>query len=116
MYGLHGLFKVLGGTSELEALGGSFAQLTGLPFNHVLMGWMAAISQILSGLLLATGLKKVWGLIIGLPPLLVAVVVLIKDGEPFSHVSHPIELTILFTGLLIYYRGLPGKQRISFKS
>ena len=116
MYGLHGLFKVLGGTQELEALGSSFAQLSGTPLNHQLMGWMAAGSQILSGLLLATGFKKVWGLLIGLPPLLIAAVILVREGEPFSHFSHPIELSILFTGLLIYYRGVPGKQRISFKS
>ena len=116
MYGLHGLFKVLGGPQELKALGGSFSQLTGLPLDYELMGWMAAGSQILSGLLLATDFKKIWGLLIGLPPLLIAVVILIKEGEPFSHFSHPIELSILFIGLLIYYRGVPRQQRISFKS
>ena len=116
MYGLHGIFKVLAGTQELMALGESFGQLTGLPLNHEWMGWLAAISQILSGLLLATGIKKIWGLLIGLPPLLIAMIILIKEGEPFSHISHPIELSILFTGLLIYYRGVPGKQRISFKA
>ena len=98
-YALHGSHKLAEGREALEALGTSFTELVGMAVPGYPLGLLAALSQLVAGIMIATGFKLHWGVIIGIPTLIIAAIVLILNGEPFSHYSHSLELIVVFIGL-----------------
>lgn len=103
-YAIHGLHKLVEGKESLTELGKSFTDLAGISLPAFSMGLLAAVSQLLSGILISTGYKVKWGVFIGIPPLIIAAIILIINDDPFSHYSHSLELIIVLTGLGLYER------------
>ncbi len=102
---LHGLTKLLKGPAEWEYLGGSFNQLTGLSLPELLLGFSAAFIQTLGGAFIALGLFTRWAALLILPTMLTAVAILLMQHEPFSHYSHPIEITMLLSCFILMGSG-----------
>lgn len=98
-FAFHGVYKLVEGPEALEELGGSLTGLIGVTAPGYYLGLLAALSQLISGLMISTGFKLVWGILIGIPSLIVAAIVLIAKGEPYSHYSHSLELIVVFIGL-----------------
>lgn len=105
MFFFHGLHKFLGGGEELNGLGKDFLSLIGGPeLPTYPIGFMAAAIQLVCGLSIAAGFQVFKASLLGLSTMLVATVVLLSKGEPFSHYSHPVEFSIILIGLALMYR------------
>lgn len=107
MFMSHGWGKVFGGTEAWAKLGGGMSQLgvTVLPVEF--WGFMAAISELGGGLLLAVGLLFRPACFMLLSTMVVAALMhLMVWGDPFQKASHAIEAGILFLSLILIG---PGK-------
>ena len=98
---LHGLFKFFGGEEEMLKLGNDFSSLIGVSLFPLVMGYFAAGIQAVGGLVIAVGSYFRYVIPVVLSTLVVAIVVLLRSGEPFSHYSHPIELSLVLTSMMI---------------
>ena len=101
MLGFHGLTKLAKGSPEWEHLGQAFTQLVGLDLPTLPLGLSAAILQAFCGLAIAVGWHTRWMAAIALPTMLAAMAILLKEGEPFSHYSHPAEISILLISFML---------------
>ncbi len=100
MLSFHGLTKLFKGSNEWEHLGQAFSQFLSIALPALPLGLTAAVIQAICGIAIAVGWHTRWMAIIALPTMLVAVGILLKDGEPFSHYSHPIEISILLIAFM----------------
>jgi len=110
----HGLPKLLGGPETWEQLGGA-VQYIGIDFAPMFFGFMAAISETFGGLLLMLGLFFRPILVLLISTMVVAMFYHIGNDDGFSAISHPLELGILFAGLMFTGSGKFSLDKILFK-
>lgn len=108
MFVVHGWPKLVGGPEKWEKVGGAMATL-GLDFAPQFWGFMAAITEVGGGLLLALGLMTRPVLIGLIFTMVVATWMHISKDSGFPKISHPLKTAIMFIGLFIMG---PGKFSI----
>lgn len=96
---LHGWPKIEGGSEKWVAIGGGMKSF-GIDFIPGFWGFMAAVGEFVGGLLLLTGLLFRISLLALLSVMLVAIRVHVAGEDGFGGISHPLELAIIFFGLL----------------
>jgi len=111
---VHGLPKLLGGPEMWQQIGGA-VQFIGIDFAPMFFGFMAAVAESFGGLLLMLGLFFTPSLILLICTMSVALAYHIGQGDGFSSISHPLELLILFVGLLFTGSGKYSLDRVLFK-
>src|SRR5690606_9083685 len=102
---MHGLPKLTGGAERWEAVGGAMGNL-GITFFPVFWGLMAAITETFGGFLLLLGLAFRPACLLLAFTMLTAALNHLAKGDGLMGASHPIELGIVFIGLLFIG---PGK-------
>ena len=109
MFILHGYPKLFGGPEMWEQVG-SKMQTIGIDILPVAFGFLAGITECFGGLCLVSGLffRPALGFLIVV--MAVAASTHIAGGDPFSTISHSIEMAIVFIGLLFIG---PGKYSLS---
>lgn len=108
MFMVHGWPKISGGPEKWLALGEAMNHL-GISFAPAFWGFMAAFAEFFGGLLLLVGLLARPATFLLAFTMLVATVMHLKSGHDFvPKVSYPLELMIVFLGLLLL-----GPGRIS---
>ncbi len=108
MFVIHGWPKITGGVERWEGLGGAMSHI-GIGFAPVFWGFMAAIAEFFGGILLALGLLTRPVAFLLAFTMFVATMMHIGAGDDFvPRVSYPLELMIVFIGLI-----LTGAGRLS---
>ena len=100
----HGVPKLIAGPEMWTNLGGALGSL-GFDFAPTTMGFLAALSESLGGLLLALGLFTPIASLFLFFTMLVATLMHISNGEPFMKYSHAFEAAILFLSLIFIGAG-----------
>jgi len=108
---MHGLPKLTGGVDRWEAVGGAMGNL-GITFFPVFWGLMAAVSETFGGFLLLIGLAFRPACLLLAFTMLTAAINHLSRGDGLMGASHPIELCIVFLGLLFIG---PGKYSVDKK-
>ena len=108
MFMVHGWPKLIGGVDRWTWLGGAMSNI-GIGFAPAFWGFMAAIAELVGGLLLALGLLTRPAAFLLAFTMFVAMMMHIGAGDDFvPKVSYPLELMIVFIGLM-----LAGAGRLS---
>jgi putative oxidoreductase len=102
MFILHGLPKITGGPDTWTFLGGAMANI-GLDFAPAFWGLMAALSELIGGLLIMGGLFVRPAATLLAITMLVAAIFHFAKGEGFDGASHALEdgavfIMLMFTG------------------
>lgn len=100
MFILHGFPKITGGVEVWTFLGGAMSNI-GLGFAPAFWGFMAAIAELLGGLLLVAGLWVRPAALFLAITMLVAAIFHFAKGEGFDGASHALEDGAVFVMLLI---------------
>lgn len=108
---IHGLPKIAGGPELWTKVGGSMKVL-GIEFMPVFWGFMAAASETFGGMLLVLGLFSRPACLFLMITMIVAATHHLANGDGFATASHPLELAILFLGLMFVG---PGKYSVDKK-
>lgn len=111
MFMCHGFPKLTAGPVVWTKLGGALLAM-GVNFVPGFMGFIAAISEFGGGLLLTLGLLTRPACFFLLSTMIVATLMHVKSGEPFTTYSHALEAAILFFSLLFIG---PGKISLDEK-
>lgn len=116
MFMIHGWSKIAGGTEVWTRLGGAMS-LVGIDFVPAFWGFMASFAEFGGGLALVLGIFFRPMVILLLITMIVATVKLASVEEPsFTTWSRPLELAIVFVGLLITGPGKAALGRLLFKA
>ena len=109
MFILHGYPKLFGGPEMWEQVG-SKMQTIGIDVLPVAFGFLAGITEFFGGICLLLGLffRPALGFLIVV--MAIAASTHIAGGDPFSTISHSIEMGIVFISLLFIG---PGKHSLS---
>ena len=110
MFVAHGLPKMLGGPAKWQAVGHAMDNL-GIHFAPTLWGFMAALSELGGGLLLASGVLFQPACLMLLFTMCVATLQHVHKGDSFATLSHAAEAAILFLSLFLIGPG-PWRLRI----
>lgn len=108
---IHGWPKLMGGPDMWRGLGSTLGQF-GIDFFPVFWGLMAALTEVVGGLLIAVGLwfRPAAFLLLGV--MIVATLKLVGDGADFGPgISHPLKMAFVFLGLLFTGAGAYSLQR-----
>lgn len=99
LFALHGYPKVFGGPEKWVEVGMSMQQL-GIDFAPMFFGFMAGVIELFGGLFMVFGIFYTPTMI--LLTLLMGVTALqnIASGQGVAEFSHPLEMTLVFLGLL----------------
>lgn len=99
LFALHGYPKVFGGPEKWVEVGMSMQQL-GIEFAPMFFGFMAGVIELFGGLFMVFGIFYTPTMI--LLALLMGVTALqnIAAGQGLTEFSHPLEMTLVFLGLL----------------
>lgn len=114
----HGLPKLMAGPDNWESLGKAIGAL-GVPVvAPMAFGLIAALTEFLGGLLIAAGLFTRYAAALLLGTMIVASATKVADGIPpfteFGRVAaHPMEMAVVFLGLLLAGPGRLALQRRS---
>ncbi|MEO6696261.1 MAG: DoxX family protein [Ignavibacteria bacterium] len=102
---LHGWPKISGGPELWEAIGSSMANL-GINFFPVFWGFMAGFSEFFGALLLILGFFFRPATFLLAFTMFVAMMTHLTKLDPWSKVSYPMDLLILFTALFFIGPGI----------
>jgi putative oxidoreductase len=108
MFMAHGWPKMAGGPEKWAALGSAMDTL-GIGFAPAFWGFMAALAELVGGLLLALGVAFRPACALLLCTMIVASTKHLAAGDGFGKSSHAIEAGILFLSLLLIG---PGAYRV----
>lgn len=109
--GLHGYPKVIGGPKVWEAVGKSMSHV-GVDFYPTFWGFMAGTTEALGGLFLMLGLFfRPTSLLLAFV-MLIAMINHLAAGDGMGVASRPLEMMIVFLGLMIIG---PGKYSVDRK-
>jgi putative oxidoreductase len=111
MFMLHGFPKLAGGPESWEQVGMAM-QSFGIDQIPVFFGFLAGITEFFGGLFLLAGIFFRPVLSFLLFVMMVAAAKTIADGGDFVALSHPLEIAIIFMGLL--FCG-PGKYSLQHR-
>jgi putative oxidoreductase len=101
---LHGWRKLIGGPERWESVGGAMKNF-GIDFLPVFLGFMAAFSEAIGGLLIILGLFFRPAALLILITMIVAATRHISSGDPLSKIAHPIELGLVMVLFLVIGSG-----------
>lgn len=101
---VHGLPKIQGGPKLWEKLGSSMGNL-GIDFAPMFWGFMAAAAEFGGGLLLIIGLFTRTSSAFLAFTMLVAAANHLSAMDPWGRVFHPIEMMVVFIGLIFLGAG-----------
>ena len=110
MFILHGYPKLFGGPEAWQQVGNS-TQALGVNIVPVALGFLAGITEFFGGIFILAGLFFRPTLCFLIFVMAVATATHIANGAPFSIISHPIEVGIVFIGLLFLGPGKYGLQK-----
>jgi putative oxidoreductase len=105
----HGLPKMVGGPARWAELGTAVGNLGVHVGPPAMWGFMAAVSELLGGILLATGVLFRPACVLMFSTMIVATITHVTSGDDFDKTSHAAEMAILFLSLLLIG---PGPWRI----
>jgi putative oxidoreductase len=105
----HGLPKMVGGPSGWAELGQAVGNLGVHVGPPAVWGLLAALSELLGGILLATGVLFRPACLCLLGTMFVATITHVSNGDDFDQTSHAAEMAVLFLSLLLIG---PGPWRI----
>lgn len=105
---VHGVTKFMGGTSTLEFLGSTLSMF-GINAFPVFWGGIAALCEMLGGILVLLGYKFRFGAVAIFLVMVVAFYWHFSKGDSFGKYSQPLEMAAIFLGLLFIG---PGKHSI----
>lgn len=110
MFILHGYPKLFGGPQAWEQVGQATRAL-GIDFLPVALGFFAGITEFFGGIFILFGIfyRPAIGFLIFV--MLVATAIHIANGDPFSLLSHPLEIAIVFISMLFLGPGKYGLQQ-----
>ncbi len=100
----YGWPKLVGGPEKWEGLGGAMGNL-GITFFPVFWGFMAAVTEVLGGALLATGFLTRYACIFLTFVMLVATVMKFSNGDGLAGAGHPLMIGAVFLGLIFVGAG-----------
>jgi len=103
--------KITGGPEMWEKLGGAVAAF-GIHTWPIFWGFMAAFAEFVGGILLVFGLFTRPAAFLLLVTMIVAFTTHFNQGDPFPVYSRPLELAVVFLGLLLLG---PGKHSVDGK-
>lgn len=104
-YATHGILKFLGGTSTLEFLGSALS-IFGIHAFPVFWGGIAALCEVLGGILIFLGYKFRFGAFAVFMVMAVALSWHLSNGDGFNKFAWALEMTAIFLGLVFIG---PGK-------
>jgi len=107
----HGLPKMVGGPTRWAELGQAFGHLGIHVGPPAVWGFMAAMSELLGGVLLATGVLFRPACLFLLGTMVVATITHVSNGDDFDQTSHAAEMAVLFLSLLFIGAG-PWRIRV----
>jgi putative oxidoreductase len=105
----HGLHKLTAGVTEWEKLGIEFMKIIGIIFFPGFFGFLAAFLQVAGGICIALGWLFPLASAAVATTTVVATIVLLYQGDTFSHYSHPIEISIILISFIMIG---PGKYSL----
>ena len=108
---IHGFPKLAGGPEGWAGLGGAMANW-GITFAPTFWGFIGATAEFAGGILLLLGLFFRPVCIVLLLTMATATMVHLKNDDPFSTLSHALELGIVFLGL--FFTG-PGRYSLDYR-
>lgn len=109
MFIMHGLPKITGGPDTWEQVGGAMSNL-GISLYPKFWGFLASIAETIGGLLMVIGFFFRPAMLVMAFTMFVAILVHLPDGVMAA--SQPIELAMVFLGLLFVG---PGKYSVDKK-
>ena len=105
----HGLPKMVAGPTRWAELGEAVGHLGIHVGPPAVWGFLAALSELLGGILLATGVLFRPACLLLLSTMVVATITHVNNGDDFDQTSHAAEMGVLFLSLLLIG---PGPWRI----
>jgi putative oxidoreductase len=105
----HGLPEMIAGPSRWAELGEAVGNLGIHVGPPAAWGLLAALSELLGGILLATGVLFRPACLFLLSTMLVATITHVSNGDDFDRTAHAAEMAVLFLSLLLIG---PGPWRI----
>lgn len=108
---IHGLPKLAGGPEGWTGLGGAMANW-GITFAPTFWGFIGSMAEFAGGILLLVGLFFRPACIVLVLTMATATLVHLKNGDPFSTLSHALEMGIVFLGL--FFTG-PGRYSLDYR-
>lgn len=96
----HGWPKLAGGPERWEGVGAAMGAL-GITFFPVFWGFMAAVTEVFGGLLLAVGFLTRFACVFLAFVMLVATLMHLNAGDGLKGASHAIEVGLVFLGLIL---------------
>ncbi|MDZ7772385.1 MAG: DoxX family protein [Balneolaceae bacterium] len=108
---LHGYPKVFGGPEKWEEVGATM-QYLGIEFAPMFFGFMAGAIELFGGLFLAFGLFFTPTLALMILVMAVAAAEQVATGGGLTGIAHPIELALVFLGLLFIG---PGRYSLEWR-
>lgn len=104
MFIMHGYPKITGGTEMWTKVGGAMS-VFGIASAPAFWGFMASVAEFGGGICLVLGVAfRLACALMGFT-MLVASLMLLKQGQGFVQASHPLELLVLFVALLFIGAG-----------
>lgn len=97
---MHGYPKLVAGTGKWDWLGQQMA-LVGIDSWPRIWGFLAVVAELLGGILLAIGLFTRISALLLLGTMVIALVYLIKSGQSYDTISHPLKLIFVFLAFAI---------------
>jgi len=95
----HGWGKLIGGIDKWEKVG-SVVSILGIDFGYVYFGFMASFAEVFGGLALILGIFMAPASLLLLATMFVATYMHIVNDDPFSQISHSLEMGIVFIALI----------------
>ena len=95
---IHGIPKILGGFGTWKWLGSQMAHV-GITFLPIMWGFLAAVTTLFGGMLLALGLRVRPVCVLLAFTMFIAFTMHFKQGDSFQTYSHALSLLIIFIGL-----------------
>lgn len=96
----HGYPKLMGGTEKWESVGNAVSYL-GINWGHTVFGFMAGFIETIGGILLILGIFHLPVVFFLWTTILVALIFRINVSDGFLGFAHPLEVSIIFLGLLV---------------
>ena len=107
---IHGLPKLMGGVETWTQLGGAMSMM-GISFAPAFWGFMAAATEAIGGLFIILGLLHRPTAALLVFTMIVALLVHVMQGDPFTIYSNALKALVVFIALVITG---PGKYSLDF--
>lgn len=108
---IHGYPKMMGGVEKWDWLGQQMS-LAGIRFWPRFWGFLAAAAELVGGLLLVAGLFTRVAALSLLGTMVIALIFVIKSGQSYDTISHPLKCLLVFAAFAIAGGGKYALDRL----